>query len=361
MTRKTLEELRKSLDSIDRGLIDLIRQRVELAREIGGVKSASGFEACFAPIREADVFKNLGQYNLAGLDRSSLESIFVEVVSTCRTAQEQTRISVLGEKNGWFNDAALARFGHSADINAVDNFEDFCAELAKSRANLGFASFTPEHSTDRLALIENLMAGKLGIVEEFNFSPEFSVVTNSARDLSEVQEICVTSEILRLMRQYFITLSFDLKIRICRSMSEACEHLESVNPVAAILPSKLVESYKNLIVIKSGIRSEQVPRVKFLTLSNTVPVQYQPGLKTTIMCPLHMKSEHIYDITASMRDRQLEITDIHNINFVERPWDTVVIIEMVLPENRDSFDQLLSEFHQKGLMARCCGFYPVFK
>ncbi len=361
MTRKTLEELRKSLDAIDRNMIELVKQRVDLAREIGGVKRASGFEACFAPIREADVFKNLDHYNLDGLHRNSIESIFVEVVSACRSAQEQGRISVFGEKNGWFNDAALARFGHSADIIAVDNFDDFCMELNKNQTNLGFASFTPEHSLDPLALVETLMSGKLGIVEEFNFAPEFSVVTNSARDLSEANEICVTSEMLRLMRQFFITLSFDLKIKICRSMSEVCENLESVNPVAAILPSKLVEGFKNVIVIKSGLKSEQIQRVKFLTLSANIPLQYQAGLKTTIMCPLNQRSEHIYDIVASMRDRKLEVAGIHNLNFVDKPWDTVVIIDLFLPEDRASFEQLMSEFQKKGLLARSCGYYPVFK
>ncbi len=361
MTGKTLEELRKSLDAIDRSLIDLVKQRVILAREIGGVKRASGFEACFAPIREADVFRNLGHYNLEGLSRSSVESIFVEVVSACRAAQEQGRIAVLGEKNGWFNDAALARFGHSADIIAIDNFDDFCAELGKNQVNLGFATFTPEHSPDRLALVETLMSGKLGIVEEFNYTPEFCVVTNSARDLSEAHEICVTSEMLRLMRQFFITLSFDLKVKICRSMSEVCENLESVNPVAAILPSKLVESFPNLIVIKSGLKSDQVPKVKFLTLSSAIPVQYRAGLKTTIMCPLNRRSEHIYDIIGQMRDREIEVTDIHNLNFVDKPWDTVVIIEMILPARPETFDALIAEFQKKGLLARCCGFYPVFR
>ena len=361
MTSSPLEELRKSLDKVDRNLIDLIRSRVDLAREIGGVKRASGFEACFAPIREADVFKNLAHYNLEGLNRSSIENIFVEVVSACRAAQGQGRISVLGEKCGWFYDAALARFGHSADINTIDNFEDFCAELSRNQANFGFATFTPEHSQDRLALVETLMSGKLGIVEEFNFAPEFCVVTNSARDLSEAHEICVTSEMLRLMRQFFITLSFDLKVKICRSMSEVCENLESVNPVAAILPAKLVETYKNLIVIKAGIKSEQMPRVKFLTLSASVPMQYRAGLKTTLMCPLNQRSEHIYDIVGLMRDRQLEVTDIHNLNFVEKPWDTVVIIELILPENPEIFAQLTAELEKKGLLAHCCGFYPVFK
>lgn len=361
MTRTTLEELRKNLDSVDRGLIELLKQRVSLAREIGGVKREDGYEACFAPIREAEIFKRLSSFKLDGLSRASLESIYVEIVSACRAAQEQGRICVLGEKNGWFNDAALARFGHSADINAVDNFEDFCQELNKSPANLGFASFTPEHSPDRLALIETLMSGKLGIIEEFNFSPEFSVVTNSARDLSEVNEICVTGEMLKLMRQFFISLSFDLKIKICRSMFEACESLQSVNPVAAILPSKLVESHNDLIVIKSGIKSELVSRVKFLTLAAEPAFEFKPGLKTTLMCPTRQTGEHLYDIIATMRHRNLQITDIHNLNFSEKPWDTIVIIEMYLPENRENFDQLMKEFDSKSLLVRCCGYYPVFR
>jgi len=69
----------------------------------------------------------------------------------------------------------------------------------------------------------------------------------------------------------------------------------------------------------------------------------------------------MYDIVAFMRDRQIEITDIHNLNFVDKPWDTVVIIEMILPEDKGRFDQLMQQLEKKGLLARCCGYYPVFK
>jgi len=62
-----------------------------------------------------------------------------------------------------------------------------------------------------------------------------------------------------------------------------------------------------------------------------------------------------------MRDHRLEITDIHNLNFVDKPWDTIVIIELILPEDKAKFDALMAEFHQRGLLARNCGYFPVFK
>ena len=362
MSKQILEELRKNLDEIDGNLIKLLDNRTEIVKKIGKTKQEAGIETSFAPIRESELFGHLRSAKLKNLDKTALENIFLEIVSSSRAIQDDGRVCVLGEPDGWFNDAAISRFGTSARISADENFEDFYQTVAANHANIGFASFTPEHSPDMMLLIEKLFSGKLSIVEEFNYSPEFSVVTNTARDLSEVHELCVTGEILKLMRHFLVSLSYDLKIKICRSMAEVHESLRSVNPVGAILPAKLVESLTDRIVVKNGLKSESLNRVKFLSLSATPAYDFAPGLKTMLLFPVtHANSEHWYDIITGMRQHKINIAGIHSLNCAEKPWDTILIIELLLPEKYEIFELLLKEFETKNLMVRCCGFYPVFK
>lgn len=361
MTQNNLDELRNSLNSLDKELIAILERRAGIAQQIGSAKREAGIDQGFSPVREAEVFKLLRQVSLQNLPLYGLEKIFSEVVSACRAVQNDTHLCVLGEKHGWINDGALARYGHSARYSAAENFEDFISSVCRVSTNLGFVSFSPQHSIDLLLLVETLFSGKLSIVEEFTAVPEFSVVSNSARDLSEVHEICVTSEMLQLMRSYFISLSFDLKIKICRSMSEAYENLQSINPVAAILPTTLVKHNPDLRLIKEGLRSDSIGSVKFLTLSPQPIEDYRPGLKTTLLCAVNHTGDRLYDIMATLRQYSLKVSDVHSLKYSGKPWETILIIEHLVPETREKFDSMLKELATKCLLARSCGFYPVFR
>lgn len=361
MTQKNLDELRKSITLLDKELIENLDCRAGIARQIGAAKSEAGIDQGFSPIREAEVFNLLRQASLQNLPLSGLERIFSEVVSACRAVQNDTRLCILGEKHGWINDCALSRYGHSAKYSTAENFEDFIGSVCRESTNLGFVSFSPQHSIDLLLLVETLFSGKLSIVEEFTTIPEFSVVSNSARDLSEVHEICVTSEILQMMRSYFISLSFDLKVKICRSMSEAYENLQSINPVASILPTTLVKHNPDLRLIKEGLRSDAVGSVKFLSLSPQPNEEYRPGLKSTLLCAVNQTGDRLFDIMAILRHYGLKVSDVHSLKYSGKPWETILIIEHLVPETREKFEAMLEELAAKCLLVRSCGLYPVFR
>ncbi len=361
MSPANLEELRKNLDQLDADLIKVLEERAAFAREIWQEKQRKGQANPFSPAREAEIFAKLRQQTVSGLSSQALENIYVEIVSACRSAQTNTRVAILGEKQGWVHDAACSRFGFSTEISATENFEDFISAVSASTGNLGFASFSPHHSLEFIPLIESLFSGRLRIVEEFNFSPEFCVVSNSARDLSEAHEICVTGEILQLLRQYFISLSYDLKIKICRSMSEAFENLQSINPVAAILPAKLANSIKDLKIIKSGLKAESFGSAKFFTLTADTSENWQPGLKTAVICAVKQTGDSLAEVVSILKNSHIKISDLHTMQFTGKPWDSVFIAEFYSPENRDKLNSLFKEIEKKCLLMKNCGFYPVFR
>ncbi len=361
MTTNLIEETRKQLDQVDRELLALLDNRAALALEIGSARQQSGNNETFVPTREAQIFAELKKSALKNLDQKSVESIFVEIVSACRSRQSAHSVCVLGEKLGWINAAAFSRFGMSADFSAAENFEDFITALTQGNSSCGFAAFSPQHAIDHLSLLETLFSSKLSIREEYNFIPEFCVVSNSARDLSEVHELCVTGETLQLLRSYIISLSYDLKIRICRSTSEAFESLQSITPVAAILPSKISGLNKELISIKTGLKADSIGLVKFLTLSAQPATEYAAGLKTTLLCAMSSVSGNFFDATAVLQNHKVRLCDVHSVRYTGKPWDTILILELMVPEKQEDFSALVKDLEKKCLLVKSCGFYPTFR
>ncbi len=361
MTSKTLEDLRKDLDALDNRIVELLDQRAVMALDLRAAKLAAGIEHTLVPVRESQVFARLGQARLNKLTHQQLEQIFVEIVSACRQLQAHNRVCVLDEKAGWVNAAAVNRFGRSCEVVAADTFEDFTSELARTAGTFGFASFTPDFSYERLNFIDALMSERLYVVEEFNHSPEFCVVSNTARDLSEAGEICVTADMLRQLRQFFISLSYDLKIKICRSMTEVLENMQSVNPVAAVLPLEIAKSVESLIILRAGLKIESMPRIRFFTLSPKPVNDYAPGLKTLLLCAMDEYSDKLSMVFSELRQQKIQVTDVHSVEFYGKPFNSIVAIEMILPESEAKFKEAVARIESASLLLKICGYFPVFR
>ncbi|EKD82549.1 MAG: hypothetical protein ACD_39C01221G0002 [uncultured bacterium] len=361
MTSKTLEELRSDLDALDGRIVELLDQRATLALDVRTAKKAAGIERALVPVREAQVFARLGKARLKKLTHQQLEQVYVEIVSACRQLQSQNRICVLDEKAGWVHAAAINRFGRSCEVVATDTFEDFSSELARGLDSFGFASFTPDFSYERLNFIDALMSERFFVVEEFNHSPEFCVVSNTAHDLSEAGEICVTADMLRQLRQFFISLSYDLKIKICRSMTEVLENMQSVNPIAAILPVEIAKSADGLIILRSELKIESMPRIRFFTLAAKPVNEYAPGLKALLLCAMDEYSDKLSLVFSELRQQNIKVTDVHSVEFSGKPFSSVVALEMILPDQRENFDKAISKIESASLLLKICGFFPVFR
>ncbi len=358
MSQTKIEELRKTISDIDQKILNLIIERLTIAENIGQTKQEAGQDQVFDPIREQTLLQLLQRKAAEHLNPEEVNRIFLQIISLCRSRQSHKKICVFGEKNGWVEDAALSRFGSSAKISAVDNSEDFLMQT--DAGNIGFACVTPQFASDRNSMLESLLSEKISIVEKFAWSPEFAVVSNRARDLSEVQELCVTNEMLRLLRSYFISISYDIKIKICRSASEAYENLQSTNPIAAVLPSNLVRTRSDLIMIRDGLKSDLLGPVNFMAFAKKPDLKYDNTQLVSVLCGVNGDNSKFGELLQVIKSFNLNVFEIQTTDFEGKPWKKIVSIEMSLPESREKFEQLLADLEQKCVLVKICGFYPVF-
>jgi prephenate dehydrogenase len=82
-----LRELRERIEQIDRTLIDLIAERVGLAREVGTAKRALGLPT-LDPAREAQVVRRAGELaREAGVGDEDVRYIFWHLIGLSRRVQ----------------------------------------------------------------------------------------------------------------------------------------------------------------------------------------------------------------------------------------------------------------------------------
>ena len=87
---ENLETLRTEIERVDRELVALLAQRVQLATEVGAVKRARNLPT-LDPAREAVVIRRSGELaREAGLPEEDVREIFWHLVGLCRRAQLDT-------------------------------------------------------------------------------------------------------------------------------------------------------------------------------------------------------------------------------------------------------------------------------
>jgi chorismate mutase len=86
---RALERIRGEIERIDRTLISLLAERVQLAREVGGAKRALGLPT-LDPAREAAVVRRAGALaREAGLDDEDVRYVFWHLIGLSRRAQTE--------------------------------------------------------------------------------------------------------------------------------------------------------------------------------------------------------------------------------------------------------------------------------
>jgi chorismate mutase len=87
---RVLAESRKTIDALDRQLIELLNQRTRAVEQIGRAKESLAMPI-YEPKREEDVFRNVTDHNHGPLTADAVKSIFERIIDEMRTLQRMRR------------------------------------------------------------------------------------------------------------------------------------------------------------------------------------------------------------------------------------------------------------------------------
>lgn len=82
-----LDRLRWEIDALDDQLLTLIQKRIRLARKIGRLKRAGGYDIADSR-REASILKRLDEQIKPGLSPDQVRTLYAVIFQLCRDVQE---------------------------------------------------------------------------------------------------------------------------------------------------------------------------------------------------------------------------------------------------------------------------------
>lgn len=149
-----LDDLRGEIDRVDREILRLLAERLDVARRIGETKRAAGV-APYDPLRERSVLDALVREGASRFPAEGLRAIYREIISASRTLESDRPIHYLGAPGGLSHHAARARFGDSAPLVSCGGGERIFERLDSGEADtavLTIESGSMEAHLDRFDL-----------------------------------------------------------------------------------------------------------------------------------------------------------------------------------------------------------------
>jgi chorismate mutase/prephenate dehydratase len=95
-----LRRLRRRIDALDRRLVGLLNDRMELAREAGRAKAAAGRRAIRDAEREREVLLRVTMANTGPLPQADLLALYRRLMTATRAVEAQDRRRVRGRQHG---------------------------------------------------------------------------------------------------------------------------------------------------------------------------------------------------------------------------------------------------------------------
>ena len=132
-----LDAVRREIDAIDAGLLDLLNRRAAAALEVAAVKSRRADPRYYRPERETALLRRLAAGNAGPLPDDEVARLFREIVSTCRAMEQRPVVAcatVAGAR------AAFGHFGGAVDLHVAPNAAGALAAVAATDAVAGTAA-----------------------------------------------------------------------------------------------------------------------------------------------------------------------------------------------------------------------------
>ncbi len=90
MTERTIDDLRRRIDELDRKLVELLNERANCAVEIGRLKRADRLPV-YQPEREREILQNAERANQGPLDDMAIRRLFERILDEARSLERIER------------------------------------------------------------------------------------------------------------------------------------------------------------------------------------------------------------------------------------------------------------------------------
>lgn len=359
--------LRGKIDEIDSRLLELLAERLGLAREIGVAKAAAAKSAgkkrptILVPEREEEIFRRL--HRLADERRLPwplVQAVFTDVIGLCRAAQGKVTAHVLGPAGTHSEWAARARFGESVELDFSDSIPRAikAAEAAVAGGNPDAVAVVPiENSLEGTvnATVDALLATSLKLVGEGYYRVRHALLSKAAT-LGAVKTVYSHPMGLAQCGRWLTEHLPHVRQVEVSSTSEAARHAAAGSTSIAAIASPYLAGGA-LKALAADIQDSLENTTRFGILGATAP-QPTGDDKTSLVFSLPNKSGALSEALEVFAKNKLNMTKIESRPHKGLQWEYLFYVDLDAHAGAPKVPKALESFGAKVRYFKILGAYP---
>jgi chorismate mutase/prephenate dehydratase len=353
---KRLEATRKSIDSLDLNLLDLLSQRATLNQEVARIKAEGGEDHIFyRPEREAQLRRALVKANKGPLADEEISRLFQEIVSACRALQNSLRVAYLGPR-GTFTEAALYRhFGHSVEGAPMESIDAVFRDVDAGSSHYGVVPV--ENSTEGVIshTLDMFIRSNLTISGEVQLRIHHQLLSKET-SLDAVTTIYSHQQSLAQCRQWLLSNCATVALEAVSSNAEAARRVAGEPGTAAIAGKVAGEAYE-LGTLAANIEDESNNTTRFLVIGARAAEPTDKD-KTSLLLAAKNRPGALYALLKPFSDHAVSLTKIESRPSRMAVWEYVFFVDVEGHRDDEKVAKALVEIEEHASLFKVLGSYP---
>lgn len=294
----------KQIEKLDREIVRLMNERAKWV-----IRRAQGEPAASQELAFTDAAFAVWQQTSRGpLTEPVLRTIYRDLESGCRTLVKPTRVAYLGPADSYSHQAAIEKFGSSAQLSPVSTIAAVFEELRLGHADLGLVPI--ENSTDGRVVDTLDMFAKfpVRICGEVQLRIHHNLLARCPR--GEIQEVFSKPQALSQCRDWISRHLPGVRVVEMASTAAAAQ-LAADKPGAAAVASRQAALTYNLEILAANIEDNKNNVTRFAVIGGETPRRTGHD-KTALMFELAHRPGSLADAMSVFKRGGLNLTWIES-------------------------------------------------
>ena len=350
-----LDDWRSRINNLDDEILHLLNRRGQAALQIGELKRQQDLPY-FVPERESQILERLVALNGGPLSADAVRAIWREILSASLALEHPLPVAYLGPPATFTHQAAVRRFGSSAEFMPVRGIADIFDEVERGRARYGVVPV--ENSTEGAVnvTLDRLSDADVFITGEVTLDITHHLLSR-ALDLAEIKVVCSHPQALAQCRGWLAAHLADARTEEMSSTTASAERARE-DPSVAAIASEMAARLYDVPVLRARIEDNAANSTRFLVLGRqaTPPTGRD---KTSILFSMKNEPGVLYSILQPFAARRLNLTKIESRPTKRRPWEYVNFVDFEGHRDTDDVRAVLEEVKQRCQFLKILGSYPA--
>lgn len=360
MSKKDLDVLRRKIDKIDKGILNLIQERANIAIKVGNIKSKNEpGKTLYKPERESKILRSIIAANEGPISDERVRVIYKELISACLSLEEGLKVGYLGPEGTHSEAAVLDHFGSKIKRFPNSTIDDVFYQVLNKEINLGVVPV--ENSSEGVINTTlNCLADNKDIYINGEIYLDINHQLAGAKNFEIKDAIAIAShpQALGQCNKWIERNIGSIKRLEMSSSAEAAKYARENSNILCIVNTLAVSKYK-LKVIKNNIQDYSENKTRFLVVGRE-KVSKTGNDKTSMLIQTENNPGALLGVLTPFEKRNINLSKIETRPSRDNINSHDFFIDCEGHQSDRKLKTVIDEIKGSGAYVRLLGSYPEF-